>query len=294
MATLAYESTRRAARPLARSSLSNVIYYGSLILWSAITLFIFVWLVVSSLKSNQEVFGSPWALPANALQSAAANYNKAWTLSHLSVYFTNSLLVSIGSVILVLVFSAPAAYALSRVSFRGNSLVTYYFIAGMGLPFQLIFIPLFAMLAKLGLADTLQGLIVTYIGVSIPFTIFLLTGFFRTLPSELEDAASIDGASEFGIFWRVMLPLSGPGLITAAIFNFISIWNEFQLALIIINNDSLKTLPLGLWNIRSSMQFTADWAALFAAVVIVIIPNFLFYLVLSDRVMSGLTLGAGK
>lgn len=294
MATLTYEATRGAAQPVQRSRSRNILYYGSLILWSAITLSIFVWLVISSLKSNQEVFGSPWALPANPLQSAAANYEKAWTLSHLSVYFTNSLLVSAVTVILVLAISAPAAYALSRVNFPGNTLITYYFIAGMGLPFQLIFIPLFVMLARLQLADTLQGLIVTYIGVSIPFTIFLLTGFFRTLPSELEDAASIDGASEVGIFWRVMLPLSGPGLITAAIFNFISIWNEFQLALIIINNDNLKTLPLGLWNIRSSMQFTADWAALFAAVVIVIIPNFLVYLVLSDRVMSGLTLGAGK
>ena len=292
MATLAYPTTRAAIHPIRRFRFRDIIYYGSLILWSAITLFIFLWLLVSSFKSNQEVFGSPWSLPTAPLQSALANYTKAWTLSHLSVYFTNSLLVA--SVTVILAVSAPAAYALSRVAFRGNTFITYYFIAGMGLPFQLIFIPLFSMLARLQLADTLQGLILSYIGVSIPFTIFLLTGFFRTLPTELEDAASIDGASEFGIFWRVMLPLSGPGLITAAIFNFISIWNEFQLALIIISKDSLKTLPLGLWNIRSSMQFTADWAALFAAVVIVIIPNFLVYLVLSDRVMSGLTLGAGK
>ncbi len=272
----------------------NVPYYAVLIAWAFITIFIFIWLLGSSFKTNQEVFGSPWALPTTPLQAAGANYGKAWGLAHMNIYFANSVLVTVASVVLVVAVSAPAAYALSRVAFPGNSLVTYYFIAGMGLPFQLIMIPLFVLLARLHLADTLQGLILTYVGVSIPFTILLLTGFFRTLPTELEDAAAIDGCSEFSIFWRVMLPLAGPGLSTAAIFNFVSMWNEFLLAMLIINNDKLRTMPLGVMNIRYSMQYTADWAALFAAVVIVIVPNFLIYLALSERVMSGLTLGASK
>ena len=164
----------------------------------------------------------------------------------------------------------------------------------MGLPFRLILVPLFVMLSKIGLADSLKRLILVYVGVSIPFTVLLLTGFFKTLPVELEDAASVDGCSDFGIFWKVMMPLGAPGLITAAIFNFISIWNEYLLAMLIINSDKLRTLPLGVMNIRYSMQYTADWTALFAAVVIVIIPNFLLYIFLSDRIMSGLTLGVGK
>lgn len=294
MTSLAYRATRPIVNLMRRYRFSNVFNYACLIIWSGITIFIFLWLVASSFKTNREVFGSAFALPATPLEAAAANYEKAWTLSHLNIYFRNSLLVSIVSIILVLAVSAPAAYALSRVSFPGSAFVTYYFIAGMGLPLQLIWVPLFVLLAKLHLADTLQGLILTYVAISIPFTILLLTGFFRTLPTELEDAAALDGCSEFGIFWRVMLPLAGPGLITAAIFNFVNIWNEFQLVLIIINKDSLKTLPLGLWAIRSSLQFTADWAALFAAVVLVIIPSFLIYLAISDRVMSGMTLGAGK
>ena len=212
----------------------------------------------------------------------------------MSVYFGNSVIVTAASVVLVVLISAPAAYALSRVPFPGNTFVTYYFIAGMGLPLQLIMIPLFVLLAKLHLADSLQGLILVYVGVSIPFTILLLTGFFRTLPTEIEDAAAIDGCSEMGIFWRVMLPLAGPGIFTAAIFNFVGMWNEFLLAMIIINSDELRTMPLGLLNIRYTMQYTADWAGLFAAVVIVIIPSFLVYLALSERVMSGLTLGTGK
>lgn len=269
-------------------------YYAFLILWSLITIAIFVWLVESSFKTNREVFGSPWDLPQTPLEAAAENYEKAWSISHMSTYFLNSVIVTVSSVLLVIAVSAPAAYALSRVEFPGRTLVNYYFIAGMGLPLQLIMVPLFVLLAKMHIVDSLIGLILVYVGVSIPFTVLLLTGFFRTLPSELEDAAAIDGCTEFNIFWQVMLPLSGPGLFTAGIFNFVSMWNEYLLAMLIINSDKLRTMPIGVMAIRYSMQYTADWSGLFAAVVIVIIPSFIVYLLLSERVMAGLTLGSGK
>lgn len=272
----------------------NILYYALLISWAVVTIFIFAWLLLSSFKTNVEVFGSPWDMPGTPLEAARANYTKAWNTSHMSNYFLNSVFVSIVSVALVVAVSAPAAYALSRVKFPGRAFVSYYFIAGMGLPLQLIMVPLFVLLADLHLINTRAGLIATYVGVSIPFTILLLSGFFRTLPTELEDAGAIDGCSEFAIFWRVMLPLAGPGLFTAAIFNFISIWNEYLLAMLIINQDKLRTMPIGVMAIRYSMQYTADWSGLFAAVVIVIIPSFLLYLVLSERVMTGLTLGSGK
>jgi len=274
--------------------LRNLPYYVILGLWSALTILIFLWLVLSSFKSNVEIFGSPWSLPATPLQSAAENYGAAWTTAHLGLYFLNSVIVSVVSVVLVVVVSAPAAYVLSRIPFPGKTAVTYYFIAGMGLPLQLIMIPLYVLLNQMHMLDTLQGLIVAYIGVSVPFTILLLTGFFRTLPSELEDAGAMDGASESGIFWRIMLPLAGPGMFTVAIFNFVTIWNEFLLALLIINSDSHRTIPIGVLNIRYSMQYTSNWSALFAAVVVVIIPSFIIFVILSDRIMSGLTLGASK
>ena len=277
-----------------RSWLSNIPYYAILAVWALITVIVFVWVIENSFKTNREVFKDPWKLPATPLTAAVANYTKAWEVSHMQVYFMNSILVVLASVLIVVAVSAPAAYVLSRVPFFGNSTVTYYFIAGMGLPFQLILVPLFVMLNKMHLVDTLPGLILVYVGVSIPFTVLLLTGFFKTLPVELEDAAAIDGCTDFGIFWKVMMPLGAPGLITAAIFNFISIWNEYLLAMLLINSDKLRTLPLGVMNIRYSMQYTADWSALFAAVVIVIIPNFLLYVLLSDRIMSGLTLGVSK
>jgi ABC-type glycerol-3-phosphate transport system permease component len=272
----------------------NVPYYAVLILWAVVTIFIFSWLVLSSFKTNVEVFGSPWDVPGTPWSAAAENYGKAWTVSHMSTYFVNSVLVTVFSVLGVVAVSAPAAYALSRVQFRGNTLTSYYFIAGMGLPLQLIMVPLFVLLADLKIVDSIPGLILVYIGVSIPFTILLLSGFFRTLPTELEDAAAIDGCTEFAIFWRVMLPLSGPGLFTAGIFNFVSMWNEYLLAMLLINSDKYRTMPLGVMSIRYSMQYTADWSGLFAAVVIVVIPSLLVYLILSERVMAGLTLGSGK
>lgn len=277
-----------------RKLLPNLPYYTILVLWAIVTITVFVWVVSSSLKTNKEVFKDPWALPSTPLTSGVANYLKAWEVSHMQVYFLNSVMVVIASVLIIVIVSAPAAYVLSRIPFFGSEPITYYFIAGMGMPFQLILVPLFVLLNKLSLSNTLQGLTLVYIGVSIPFTVLLLTGFFRTLPMDLEDAAAIDGCSDFEIFWKVMMPLGAPGLITAAIFNFISIWNEYLLAMLIINSDKLRTLPLGVMNIRYSMQYTADWTALFAAVVIVIIPNFLLYIFLSDRLISGLTLGAGK
>src|SRR5439155_2677506 len=152
-----------------------------LIGWSVVTLFIFVWLLLSSLKTNVEVFGSPWALPGTPLEAATANFGKAWNLSKMGSYLGNSVIVTVLSVLGVVAVSAPASYALSRMRFFGNNFLSYYFIAGMGLPLQLMLIPLFVLLSQLKLANSLQGLILVYVAVSIPFTVLLLTGFFRTL-----------------------------------------------------------------------------------------------------------------
>ncbi len=268
--------------------------YVILIVWASVTAFIFLWLTMTSFKTNREVFGSPWALPSTPIEAGSANYSKAWNVSKMGTFFGNSVLVTSISVLLVVAVSAPASYALTRIQFPGRNFLSFYFVAGMGLPLQLIMIPLFVMLAQFRLANTLQGLILVYVAVSVPFTILLLTGFYRTLPTELEDAAAIDGCSEYGVFFRVMLPLSSPGLMTAVILNFVTIWNEFLLALLIISRDTLKTMPLGVYGLRFSMQYTADWAALFAGIVIVVIPNLLFYIIFSDRITSGLTLGSEK
>jgi ABC-type glycerol-3-phosphate transport system permease component len=183
---------------------------------------------------------------------------------------------------------------LARIQFPGRNLLSGYFVAGMGLPYQLILIPYYVLMAGFGLTNSLLGLVVTYIVLQFPFSTLLLMSFFRTLPSELEDQAAIDGTSEFGIFWRIMFPLASPGIITTIIFNFVWIWKEFLMAQTLIQDDAYRTLPVGLLNINHSMRYTGDWASLFAAVVIIIVPIFVAYFFISRRVMSGLTLGVSK
>lgn len=266
-------------------------YWVILLLWSSFTIFTFIWLGYSSLKTNQELFAGVWNLP-KSLQWG--NYVKAWVTAHMGNYFLNSVIVVFFSVILVLIIASPASYVLSRIKFKGNIFLLYFFLAGMSVPLQLLLVPLFILMQTIYLINTLGGLIIVYTSISLPFTVFLLTGFFRTLPSELEDAAALDGCSEFGTFFHVMLPLASPGIFTAAIFNFIFIWSEYLLALVLITGDTQRTLPLGIYNLRTSMVYTADWASLFAGIVIVVIPSFLTYIFLSEQMISGLTLGGVK
>jgi ABC-type glycerol-3-phosphate transport system permease component len=168
------------------------------------------------------------------------------------------------------------------------------FIAGIGIPVPLLFIPLFVIMTAFKINNTLTGLGVLFIALSLPFTVYMLTGFFGSLPMELEEAAIIDGASDFQVFFRVMLPLGLPGLITAAIFNFIGLWNEYQLALVFLNDPNKSTLSLGLYSLSNGMQYTGDWVGLLAGVVIVMVPTIILYIILSEKMISGITMGAVK
>ncbi len=265
--------------------------YLVLLAWCGFTVFAIGWIAMSSFKTNRQLFQEPLKLPP---QLRFENYSTAWNAVDMGRYFLNSLIVVSVSVFLILAISAPAAYVLSRVKFRGSNTITTLFTAGMGIPYPLLFIPLFALMLNLQLDNTLPGLIVVYVSLSLPFTVYILTGFFITLPSELEDAAVIDGCSDYQVYWRVMLPLASPGLLTAAIFNFIGLWNEYQLALVFANTDKTRTLSLGLYALRNALQYTGDWASLFAGIVIIMLPTVAIYIILSERMISGITMGSLK
>ncbi len=259
--------------------------------WSIFTICSLSWVVLASVKTNREVFREPFAIPA---EPQFVNYDRVWSNSQVGQAFANSLITVGTSVVLILVVSAPAAYILSRAEFKGRGLLTMVYIAGIGIPYPLLFIPLFALLAGLRLNNSIPGLVLIYVSLSIPFTVYILTGFFSTLPQELEDAAKIDGATDFQVFSRVMLPLAAPGLLTATIFNFIGLWNEFQLALIFIQEPDLRPLSLSLYTLKNSMTYSGDWAGLFAGVVIVVVPTVILFVILSERMISGMTLGSVK
>ena len=259
--------------------------------WVAFTVAAILWVVMSAFKSKREVLRSGLSLPE---EMKWENFATAWQIGRLGEYFSNSVIVVVISVILILAVSTPAAYVLSRARFKGREALTNLFVLGMGIPIPMLFIPVFGILAALRLSDSLTGLTFVFVAISIPFTVYLLTGFFASLPSELESAAMLDGCSDFQVFRHVMLPMAMPGLATAAILNFIWLWNEYQLSLIILNSPDNRTLPLGLYSLQNAMQYTSDWPGLFAGVTIVIIPTVLVYAILSEKMISGMTMGAIK
>lgn len=286
--SMAVSKPRRRANTQWLAHLPSYILLGG---WSVFTILAISWVALASFKTNRDVFRKPFEIPA---QPQFQNYSRVWENSQVGQSFINSLILVGISVFFILLVSAPAAYVLSRAKFRGRGLLTMVFIAGIGIPYPLLFIPLFAMLAGLKLINTMPGLILVYVSLSIPFTVYILTGFFGSLPQEIEDAAVIDGCNDFDVFRRVMLPLASPGIITAAIFNFIALWNEFQLALIFIQDPKMRPLSLSLYSLKNSMTYSGDWAGLFAGVVIVIVPTVILFVVLSERMISGITLGSVK
>lgn len=262
-----------------------------LLTYAVIVAYPMVWLLLASVKDSRELFTKPWGLPASPQW---VNFGKAWQQAGIGQCFLNSVFVTAVSMFFILLFGAMAAYALSRFVFRGRAAIHSAFISGMMFPVFLGIVPLFLLLKNLGMWNNYWGLITAYVAYSLPFTIFILTGFFKTLPHELAEAGLIDGCSQFGVFRRIMLPLAKPGLITAGIFNFFGIWNEYPLALVIIAENRLRTLPLGIANLLMVQHYETDWGALFAGLVVVMLPTLIAYLIFQRQITEGLTAGALK
>ena len=274
-----------------RTSLSKIPVQIVLVIYAAIVIYPMVWLISSSLKTSRELFTNPWMPTAKPQWE---NFVRAWTTVNIGRYFLNSVFVTAVTMFFILLIGSMAAYGLARFVFKGRDVLHTAFISGMMFPVFLGIVPLFLLLSKMNMLDNYFGLITVYVAYSLSFTIFVLTGFFKTLPHELAEAGLIDGCSQYTVFWRIMLPLAKPGLIAAGIFNFFGIWNEYPLALVIINSSDLRTLPLGIANLVMQQQYETDWGALFASLVIVMVPSLLVYLFFQRQITEGLTAGALK
>jgi N-acetylglucosamine transport system permease protein len=289
----------KSHRPLTLARLGDIagktLIYLILSFWGAIVVFPMLWSIMTSFKTDQEIFFSPWALPKVLIFD---NFVRAWVKARMGDYLINTLLIIIPALFFTLLLSAMAAYVLARFEFRGRTIITYLFLLGMVFPIFLALVPLYFVTQKLGLLDTYQGLILVYIAFSLSFTIFFLTNFFKTLPKELGEAALIDGASQYGIFFRIYLPLAQPGLVTMGIFNFLGQWNQYILpnTLMITNTDTIThyVLSQGLYYLQAKQFYQNDWSGLFAAVTIVMIPTLVVYLIFNDRIEKGMTAGAIK
>ena len=275
--------------------LAKIAIYVILSIWAVIVIFPKLWAVMTSFKTDQEIFFSPWALPATPVLD---NFAHAWTTARIGEYFINTLIIVIPALFLTLLLSAMAAYVLARFEFRGRGFITNLFLVGMIFPLFLALVPLYFVTQKLGLFDTYHGLILVYVAFSLSFTTFFLINFFKTLPRELGEAALIDGANQYDIFFRVYLPLAKPGLITMGIFNFLGQWNQYILPnTLMITNETGNThyvLSQGLYYLQAKQFYGSDWSGLFAAVTIVMIPTLVVYLIFNDRIEKGMTAGAVK
>lgn len=276
-----------------RNPMIKYFFYALLLLWSASVIYPLIWTLLDALKNNEQFFlNAPWALPK--LPLLWENYSYVWNHYHFDRYFVNSLVITTGSTALGLILSATTAYVLARYPFRGSGLLYLLYISSMMIPFILALIPLFFLMNTLGLINKPLGLILVYASSLLAFGIFILVGFFRSLPKELEESATIDGASHFGTFFRVMLPLSQPGLITLVIVNVLNIWNEYIIGTILLNDPMQYTLPVEIAVMQKEMQYRTEWGPLFAGLMFTIVPVLVVYLIFQRKIASGITAGAVK
>lgn len=271
--------------------LANFLIYLFLAFWSLLVIFPMLWVISSSLKTDKEIFMSPWQLPS---QPIFENFVRAWSKANIGLYFFNSLLVILPAIFFTLLFSAMAGYVLARFSFPGSRFIFYSFLGGMLFPIMLALVPLFFLLQSLQILDTRFGLILVYIAYSLPFTVFFMTGFFKTLPTEVLEAATIDGANNFQLFFLVVIPLAQNGLVSMGIFNFLGMWNQYILPLVLLTSNGKYVLSQGLAFLQHQQRYQSDWSGLFAAIVIVMLPTLIVYSIFQNQIQRGLTVGALK
>lgn len=263
--------------------------------WAVLIFFLFstfvplVWLLVGSLKTNLELQTEPFSLP-DAPQFV--NYVNAVEISGLHRLFLNSLFVSGASTVINLIIVSMAAYVFSRFNFKFQNAILNLILAGVLVPIVALMVPYFRLITSIGVYDTLWALVITYSGINIPISLFLVHGFMKTIPKELEEASIIDGCGFFQRYARIVLPLSKLGLVTAGTFAFLFSWNEFIYALLLTASEKSRTLQLGIRFFTS--QFRTDYTSMYAAIIIAIIPMIIVYITLHERIIKGLTAGAVK
>ncbi|HZA05696.1 MAG TPA: carbohydrate ABC transporter permease [Propionibacteriaceae bacterium] len=262
-----------------------------LVIWSLLVVVPLLWVLMSSFKTSSEIFASPFALPANWNFD---NYRNAWTTAGIGSFFLNSVIVVFGALILTMLFGSMSAYVLARFRFPGSRLLYYLMLAGLTFPVFLAIVPLFFVLRGLGLLNTLPGLILTYAAFAFPFTVFFLYAFFRTLSRSIAEAAAMDGAGEWRIFFQIMLPMARPGLATVAILNFVGLWNQFLLPVALNTNTENYVLTQGMASFASQAGYSVDFGALFAAVVITVVPVLIVYLIFQRQLQGSVSQGTNK
>jgi raffinose/stachyose/melibiose transport system permease protein len=269
--------------------LADVLVSVALVVIAIVFFFPLVWMILSSFKSNTAIFSSPFGLPDGI---DLGRWARAWEVGGIGRYAVNSAIVTAASVTLILLLGSAAAFAFSRFRFRGRALLMGVLALGLLLPLQSYFIAQSTIFTRLEITDTRWALIVPYTAMGLPLAVYLLKVYLDGLPEELFDAARVDGAGDLRMFWTLALPLLRPGLATVAVFSALSAWNEFLLALLYIQDDSLKTIPTGL--LAFSSRYHTDYGLLFSALSIITLPMIVIYIVFNRQIVEGITAGSLK
>ncbi|BCW04421.1 MULTISPECIES: carbohydrate ABC transporter permease [Micrococcaceae] len=288
MKSLHFQPRKPATTP--GDKLVGAVSHTALTIWSLIVILPLLWTFMSSFKTSSEIFASPFALPS---QWRFDNYVKAWSEAGIGSYFLNSVVVVGSALVIVMVLGAMCAYVLARYTFPGSRAIYYLMLAGLTFPIFLAMVPLFFVLKNIGLLNTLPGLIIVYVGFALPFTVFFLFSFFKSLPHEITEAAALDGAGEWRTFFQVMLPMAKPGLASVAIFNFLGLWNQFLIP-VSINAAGPRVLSQGLAAFAGQMGYAVDFGALFAAVTVTVVPVLIVYVIFQRQLQGSVSQGTSK
>lgn len=281
----------------------KIFIYVALITLAVMIIVPVAWVFMASIKENSEFYGNPWALP---LGVHLQNFADAWSKARMGEYMLNSVVVTVLSLVLLLVLALPAAYALSRFRFRGRKILNVAFMAGLFINVNYIVVPIFLMLVDgdtwlrgiFGTGIFLNNIVVlaiVYASTALPFTIYLLSGYFATLPHDYEEASYIDGAGYATTMVRVIFPMAQPSIITVILFNFLSFWNEYIIAMTLLSDPKgAKTLPVGLMQLTQAQQAATEYGQLYAGLVLVMLPTLILYICVQKKLTQGMTLGGLK
>ena len=264
-----------------------------IILWiyAAIVIVPMAWCIISSLKTTKEFYANVWALPSRL---SFENFATAWESADIGINVINSIIIVGASMLLTMILSSMVSYIVTKYKFRGSGLIKTVFIMGTFVPLMLGTIPEFLTLQKLHLYDTRIGLILVYTAYSMPLSVMIMTSIFETIPSTYVEAAMIDGCGHVGTFFRIMLPLSRAGLVTISIFNFLWTWNDYLYAMTFVSSAMKRTLPVGMVKLQSTAMYKTDWGALFAGLVIIMVPSIVIYAIFNKQLQSGMNAGGIK
>ncbi|MEO3808136.1 carbohydrate ABC transporter permease [Sphaerisporangium sp. B11E5] len=294
MRVAAPRAAARPNRPKHPLGVFGALSHLALVVWLILVVGPILWTFLASFKTNAEIVGdAPLALPQGYSFDA---WVRAWDKAHIGRYMLNTVFVVAVSTAFTMLFGSMAAYVLARYRFFGNRIVYYLFVSGLSFPVFLALVPLFFVVRNLGLIDSHLGVILVYIAYSLPFTVFFLTAFFKTLPTSVAEAAMMDGASHTRTFFQIMMPMARPGLISITIFNILGQWNQYLLPIVLLSGgvEDKWLITQGIANINTNAGYEADWPGLFAALSMAIIPMLIVYIVFQRQIQSGLTAGAVK